>query len=445
YGCAVGDIDNDGDPDLYVTNFGPNTLYENLGDGTFREVGSKRGVADGGWGHSAAFGDIDSDGDLDLYVTNKIVFDIDRPPNEGRPCLYRGLPGMCGPLGLTPQADRLYRNDGRGAFEDVSESSGIAAPPPSYGLGVIFGDYDDDGRVDIYVANDSLPNFLFHNLGDGKFDEVAGTAGVAVKGDGIPQAGMGVDFGDFDGDLRPDIFVTNFSQDYYTLYWNAGEGLFVDVAAGSALENATRTVLGWGTRFLDVDNDGDQDLYAANGHVYPDIGSLDLGSTYWEPDQLFLNMGGSEFREASERIRLSGPPRCSRGAAFGDIDNDGDIDVVVVEMADRPTLLENVGGNKGNWIRIVLRGHESNRHGMGARVWVTAMEKTQRREATRGGSYCSSSDPRVHVGLGKADRVERIRVIWPSGKEQGFSDLEVNREIVIDEDAGIVRRQEERR
>ena len=439
HGCAVGDIDGDGDPDLYVTNYGPNSLYENLRDGTFREIGAEAGVADAGWGHSAAFGDIDNDGDLDLFVCNNLAFDIDHPPNDGKPCDIKGFSIVCGPLPLEAQANRLYSNDGSGEFKDISQSSGIHDLPngPRYSLGVVFGDYDDNGWVDIYVANDSVPNSLFHNLGGGKFEEVGQMSGTATALPGIPQAGMGVSMGDFDGDGRPDFLVTNFSQDYNTLYWNAGEGLFSDVSESYGLKYETWKALAWGTKLLDLDNDGDLDIYSACGHVHTDVEDSHLDTTHLQSDLVFENMGGEVYKDVSSRIITSRPPRSSRGAAFGDIDNDGDLDVLVVEMAEGPTLLRNEGGNRGNWIRIRTRGHKSNREGVGARVWVTAGGKVQRKEVTRSGSYCSSSDPRLHFGLGDVTWVERIEVRWPSGKVQTFDGVAANQEVLIDEEAGL--------
>ena len=438
YGCAVGDIDNDGDPDLYVTNYGPNLLYENGGDGTFREIAEASGVGDEGWGESAAFGDIDNDGDLDLYVSNNLVFDIDNLPRGGEPCVWRGLKVFCGPLGLLAQEDRLYRNEGGLRFADVSEESGVHDPAPQYGLGVMFADYDEDGLVDIYVANDSVPNFLFHNLGEGKFEEVARAAGLATKGDGSSQAGMGVAYGDFDQDGRSDFYVTNFSNDYNTLYWNIGEGLFMDVTESQGLGKKTWRKLGWGTALIDFDNDTDLDLYVANGHVSPVVDGSPLRTSYRQADQIFVNRGEGSYDEESGRIVISGGPRSSRGAAFGDIDNDGDVDVLVIEIDAPPTLLENRGGNAGAWLQIRLVGAASNREGAGTRVSVSVGEKVQRRQMTRSGSYCSSNDPRLIFGLGEATAVDKVEVRWPSGKVQVFENVIAGQEVTIHETDGLV-------
>ncbi len=430
YGVAVGDVDGDGDPDLYVTNYGPNVLYENLGDGRFRDVTERAGVGDPGFGVSAGFADFDDDGDLDLYVANYLEFDFERPPNDGRPCDYKGIAVACGPVGLPRQADRLYRNEGDGRFADVSLESGVHAPEPGYGLGVVFGDYDDDGWVDLFVANDSHPNFLVHNLGGGKFEEAAWLAGVATQAEGRTQAGMGVDFGDADGDGRPDIFLSTFSHDHNTLFVNQGEGFFRDLSHPSGLGGPSLLQMGWGTRFFDLDNDGDQDLYVANGHIYPEVDAAGSES-FRQADQLFLNDGRGRFVEASERIVRDGGPEVGRGAAFGDLDEDGDVDLVVVNMGAPPTLLRNEGRELGTSLVLDLRGSRGNTEGAGARLWVTAGGKTQRREATRTGSYASASDARVHFGLGGAARVDKLEVRWPGGGSQALVDLPAGRRLVL--------------
>ena len=439
YGCAVADIDNDGDPDLFVSNYGKNVLYRNKGDGTFEDISAAAGIDDAGWGESAAFGDIDNDGDLDLYLCRKIDFDIDNPPNDGKPCLVHGLMAMCGPLGLPALHDRLYRNTGDGTFEDISEEAGILVGDPLYGLGVVMADLDDDGWLDIYVANDSVPNQYWHNLGGGKFEELATIAGLATRDDGHSQAGMGVDTGDVNGDGLLDIIVTNFSMDHYTYYLNSGGNLFRDATYLAGLGEGTWVMLGWGTKLFDVDNDGDLDAYFANGHVYLEVEDQDRGESYVQPDQLYHNNGEGRFVESSERIRIEGEPRASRGSVFGDLDDDGDIDVLVVEMDARPTLLENVGGSEaGRWLQVSLRGRQANREGIGAKVFVKVGDRTIRRDVTRSGSYCSSHDVRAHFGLGEAEGVDSIRVVWPGGKEQEIGPVPAGREILIDEEKGLV-------
>ncbi len=426
-GVAVADVDGDSDPDLYVTNWGENVLYLNQGDGTFRDASAASGTADPGYGASAAFGDVDHDGDMDLYVTNYLVFDLAKPPPQ---CPYEGVDTACGPVGLPRQADRFFRNEGGGRFTDASASSGVHEVSPEYGLGAVFGDYDDDGWVDLFVGNDSGANFLFHNLGGRRFEDEALLAGVATQAEGRTQAGMGVDMGDADGDGRLDIFITNFALDHNTLYRNQGDGLFEDVSHPSGLGGPSRVPMGWGTGFHDLDNDGDQDLYVANGHIYPEVDGR-TRETYRQANQLYLNDGRGRFTDASERIvRRADGPQVSRGVAFGDIDDDGDVDLVVLEIGTRPTLLRNDGGSPGGaFLQLDLRDRAGTREG--ARAWVRAGGKIQRREATRGGSFCAASDSRLHFGLGSALRVERIEVRWPLGKRLVLEGLRVNRRYVV--------------
>ncbi|MCZ6691862.1 MAG: CRTAC1 family protein [Planctomycetota bacterium] len=438
-GCAIGDVDGDGDPDIYVTNFGANVFYENLGDGTFRERAVEAGIADMGWGLSAAFGDVDDDGDLDLYVTNYIDLDLDNPGRAGGFCPWLGLSVFCGPAGLVAKPDRLFQNDGTGRFQDISKTSGIHDVKPGFGMGVVFGDLDEDGRTDIYIANDSGPNFLYRNLGQARFEEVGTRAGVAYKSQGDSQAGMGTDLGDANGDGRAEIFVTNFSQDHNTLYKNDGLGLFSCATHTLGLGDPSWLFVGWGTKFFDLENDGDLDLFVANGHVYPSVDDNSFGMSYRQRDHLFINTGRGRYREkGASRIRTATPDRSSRGAAFGDLDNDGDLDVVISAMDGAPMLLENRGGNRKSWLEIRLIGTWSNREGAGARIVATCGRRRFVREATRSGSYCSSNDPRVHFGLGNAVVVDLLEVHWPSGTLQRFSSVPVSREIKIHEERGIL-------
>lgn len=421
FGVAVGDVDGDGDPDLYVSNFGADVFYLNRGDGRFSDATAAAGLGDPGWSQSAAFFDADGDGDLDLYVTRNLVFDATRLPNGGRPCDYRGIEVACGPVGFPPFADRLYRNDGLGTdgvprFEDVSEAAGIHDPDPQFGLGVVAADLDGDGRTDLYVANDSGPNFLFHNTGVVRegvpvLEEIAWLSGAATQGDGRFQAGMGVDAADADGDGHPDLFVTNFSNDHNTLYRGAGSLLFRDHSYPSGLGGPSRLSMAWGTRFFDADLDGDLDLYVANGHLYPEVRTLS-GETYPQADHLFMNDGDGRFEDASDRIVRAGPA-VSRGIAIGDVDEDGDLDVVVLEMGDRPSLLRNEIP-AGRWLRVDPRRWAA--EGTGVRVFVTVGDKTQTRQVTRSGSYGSSSDPRAHFGLGDAPGRPRVEVRSADGR-----------------------------
>ncbi|HVS03810.1 MAG TPA: CRTAC1 family protein [Thermoanaerobaculia bacterium] len=427
-GCTVGDVDGDGLPDLYLTGYGANVLYRNQGDGTFRDVTAESGVGDPGWSHSAAFGDFDGDGDLDLYVTNNLEFSLDRVPAE--PCQWRGVAVACGPVGWEPQPDRLFVNDGAGRFHDGSLAAGIHAPEPQFGLGVALADYDDDGRLDIAVANDSGPNFLFRNLGGGRFEEVAWEVGLATQREGRFQAGMGIDWGDADGDGTPDLVVTNFAFDHDTLYLQQPGGLFEDASYPSGLGGAGYREMSWGVRFVDLDHDGDLDLYVANGHIYPEVDAAGE-ETLRQADHLLLNDGAGKLTPAPERIVRSRGPACSRGVAAGDLDGDGDVDLLVVEAGEVPTLLRNEAGEAaGSWLQVALLGRGPS-DGEGTRGLVTVAGRTQRREATRSGSYLSASDVRLHFGVGTAAAIERLELRWPDGRSQRFVGLPARRVLVV--------------
>ncbi len=432
-GCAVADYDNDGDVDLYVTYWGANRLYRNRGDGRFEEQAAAAGVADESWSTSAAFGDLDADGLLDLYVANYLEFDLENPPNEGRPCTgYKGLEGFCGPMGIPGQPDLLYRNLGDGRFEDLSAAAGIDRHwLPA--LGVVFADYDDDGDQDLYVANDSEPNLLWRNDGGWALRETAALAGVAYSEEGRSQAGMGVDFGDVDNDGDLDLLVTNFSDDVNTLYRNLGDGTFEDATAASGLTGSVRPLLGWSTALFDADNDGWQDLFVANGHLYPQLEIHPTGLRYPQRNLLYWNRGG-RFREAgTESGSALAETRVSRGGAFGDYDNDGDVDLLVVNLNDRPTLLRNEGGNANAWLGIELEGTAGNRDGIGARVSVTAGGRTQVQEVRRGYGYQSQNDGRLLFGLGSASQVEKVHIRWPSGGSQTMKAAGVRQYIKVRE------------
>ncbi len=393
-GVATGDIDGDGDDDLYVTNFGRNVLYENQGDGTFRDITEASGTGDLGWGHSAAFFDADGDGDLDLYVANNLDFDLENLPNGGRPCSYRGLDTACGPVGFPAQRDRFYRNDGNGRFIDASEVAGFWQPEPRFGLGVVAGDLDGDDWTDLVVANDSGPNFLFQNQGakghPGIFEEIGLLAGVATQAEGRNQAGMGIDLGDIDADGDPDLAVTNFSFDHDTLYRNQGELYFTDDSYPSGLGNAGYVPMSWGTRFLDINQDGRLDLYVANGHIYPEVDEGDE-ETFAQQDQLYLGDGKGRFVEADGAIE--GAAGVGRGVASGDLDGDGDLDLVVVQMGRAPALLRNEGSGPGFLVELRSGGE-------GLKVAVQTAGGTRRvQEITRSGSYASSSEGAAHFAL----------------------------------------------
>jgi hypothetical protein len=438
-GVCVADTDGDGARDVYLTAFGPNRMLRNRGDGTFLDVTRAAGVGDARWSTGCAFGDYDRDGDLDLYVANYLTFDESSIPAPGTlpTCRFGTLPVMCGPRGLPGEADVLYRNEGNGTFTDVTREAGIA-DPGHYGFGVLFSDLDGDGWLDIFVANDSVPNLFFRNGRDGTFAEEALLVGLALSGDGRAQAGMGADIGDYNGDGRLDLVVTNFSDDYDTLYENSGDGFFTDVSHAVGLGIPTFPALAWGVGLVDFDNDGRLDLFAANGHVHPAADRSGQGTTYLQRDQVFRNLGAGRFEDVSASAGPGlTPERSSRGAAFGDYDDDGDIDVLVVNMNDRPTLLRNDTAASGHWINVRLEGTGPNRDAIGARVLVEAGGRTHVGEVRAGGSYLSHNDTRVHVGLGVATTVERLEVRWPDGTVATARDLPSDRFYVAREGAGV--------
>ncbi len=436
-GVCAADYDNDGFEDFYVTAYGPNVLFHNQGDGTFADVTARARVGDARWSTGCAFGDYDRDGWVDLYVANYVREDDRTTPTHTSFCQYMGMEVLCGPRGLPGEADVLYRNNGDGTFTDVTEAAGLH-DPGHYGFGVLFTDLDNDGWPDIYVANDSNPNFLFRNQRDGSFREVALEAGAALSEEGRAQAGMGVEAGDYNHDGWLDLIVANFSQDYNTLYQNNGDGTFRDVSSGAGLVESSLPYLAWGIAFADLDNDGWLDLVVANGHIYPEIDHFPLGSTFLERNLLYQNLGNGRFREVGQA--LGGPfhvAKSSRGLAVSDYDNDGDLDLLIIELNDRPTLLRNQGGNRRPWVTLRLRGTRSNRDALGARVRLTAAGRTQTAEVRSGGSYLSQHDKRLHFGLGEARQVDRLEVRWPSGQVEVFEKLPANQFFLLTEGQGI--------
>ena len=456
-GCCVGDYDNDGFDDLFVTYWGRNVLYHNNGDGTFTDVSEQAGVAgsENRWGAGCCFLDYDRDGLLDLFVANYVNFDPAHAPKPGQAayCMYNDIPVPCGPLGFAGGTNILYRNRGNGTFTDVSEESGIARPrgptsmvfvarnwqsTGSYGMGAAAADFDNDGWPDIYVACDSAPSLLYRNNHDRTFREIAVPAGCALDENGVALSGMGVAVGDFDGDGWLDIARTNFSEQVTTLYRNLGNGAFEDASIKAGL-GVNRKYLGFGVGFLDFDNDGWKDLFLANGHVYSQIASRKLHLSYKEPKVLYRNLGNGRFEDVSastgSAMRVE---NLGRGCAFGDLDNDGDVDVVVNNLDGPPSLLRNDGGNRNNWIMVRCVGTRSNRSAIGTRVKVTSGGHSQIDEVMSGSSYYSQNDFRLHFGLGRATQAENVELIWPSGLKESFQNLPANRLFVMQEAKGII-------
>jgi hypothetical protein len=434
-GVAVGDYNNDGFEDLYVTCLGPDRLYKNNGNGTFSDVTDKAGVSDRRWSTGASFFDYDRDGDLDLFVANYVDFDINNLPEFGssQTCQYKSIPVQCGPRGLKGAGDSLFRNNGNGTFTDVSKQAGVADADGFYGLGVITSDFDGDGLIDIFVANDSTPNFHYRNNGDGTFKEIGFTAGTAVNENGSEQGSMGATAGDYDHDGKLDIFITNFADEYNTLYHNDGPNSFTDLSYSAKVAAVSLPHVGWGTKFFDYDNDGWLDIFVANGHVYPQLPS------YRQPRLLHRNNRDGTFTEVSAEFgTILTELRASRGVAFGDIDNDGDLDLLVADLDGPPQLLRNENGNTNNSILVKLMGVKSNRSGIGARVKVVAGDLTQTDEVRSGDSYISQSDMRLHFGLEKRTKVDSIEVRWPSGAVDKITGAGANRIIVIKEGQGKV-------
>jgi hypothetical protein len=440
-GACAADYDNDGDDDLFVTSWGQNHLYRNRGNGVFDDVTAQSGLSNAKprWGSGCAFIDYDRDGRLDLLSANYIDFDLATAPiPESGLCRYKGVPVACGPPGLRGAKNVLYHNKGDGTFEDVSVRSGITAAAGTYGLGVSTLDFNDDGWTDVYVANDSNPSALYRNNRDGTFTDIAVPAGCAYSQDGKPQAGMGVAIGDYDRNGTMDIFKTNFAGDTSTLYANNGAGLCDDRTFQAGIGRNTRW-LGWGVSFVDFNLDGWLDLFLVNGHVYPEVEQLTSEAGYRQRKVVYRNEGNGRFEDITEA--LGAPittPKAGRGAAFADIDNDGDIDVVVNNVNDTPDLLRTNAPAGRNWLLVKLVGVKSNRSAIGARIRAVVGKDVQTQEVRGGGSYYAQNDLRVHFGIGAAARVDRLDVRWPSGLEEFWADQAVNRILTLTEGSGTV-------
>jgi hypothetical protein len=437
-GACVGDYDNDGKDDLLVSYWGQNHLYRNTG-GRFEDVTRAAGLSESRvrWNTGCAFFDYDRDGRLDLIVANYIDLDLKTAPTpDSGLCRYKGLEVACGPPGLTGGRNLLYHNRGDGTFEDASEKSGITRASGTYGLGVSTLDFDNDGWTDVYVANDSNPSALYRNNHDGTFTDIGIKAGCAYSQDGKPQAGMGIAIGDYDHNGTMDIFKTNFAGDTSTLYANTGNGLCEDRTFAGGIGLNTRW-LGWGTSFVDLDNDGWLDLFLTNGHVYPEVRQLKTEAGYEQRKVVYRNLGNGRFADITEQL---GPPvtdpKAGRGTAFGDLDDDGQIDVAIANVNDLPDLYR-LNGNKANhWVTLKLVGTSSNRNAIGARVHCVSGGVEQWQEVRGGGSYLSQNDFRVHFGLGAATRVDRLEVRWPNGNEQAWQNLDIDRVHTLTEERG---------
>ncbi len=436
-GAAVGDYNNDGWPDLLVTCFGGVVLYRNNGDGTFTDVTKQSGLSsDSGWATGAAFGDYDNDGWADLFVSHYVALSLSNLPSFGsmKTCKYHGIDVQCGPKGLSGSPDNLYHNNGDGTFTDVSKKAGVDDPQNRFGLTAVWSDFNNDGRLDLFVTNDGQPNYLYRNDGDGHFTDVAYLAGVAVNQDGAEQANMGLALGDYQHSGLFSLAITHFNDEYTALFRNDGKMSFSDVSYASGIAPATTPYVGWGDAFFDFDNDGWPDLFLVNGHVYPQVDGLDITAKYREPGLLFLNQRDGTFKNISN---LVGPaiqtPQVSRGVAVGDLFNDGRLEIVIENLKGGPMILQPQGGPTNHWIGFALEGTKSNRLALNARVKAIAGDLVQTGEVLSGGSYLCQNDLRIHFGLGSKDHVDRVEILWPDGKMEVRFNLAADRSYTIKE------------
>ena len=445
FGVAIGDYDNDGWPDIFVCNYGKNRLYHNNHDGTFTDVAEQAGVTLGNWSDGATWGDYDGDGHLDLFVSGYVHYDIDRQPAPGNGtvafafCQLHGVPVMCGPRGLKGEPDHLFHNNGDGTFTDVSVKAGVADTSGYYGFTAIFADANNDGKVDLLVANDSNPNYLYINKGDGTFEDVSYVSGFALNKDGREVASMGLAVGDYDNDGLADMLITDFADDFKALYHNDGQASFTDVSDQAGITQAAIPFVGWGDGFLDFDNDGWKDIMMINGHVYPQVDQHDWGTTFAERPLLFRNLRNGKFEYVSP-VKSSGLAvlTSGRGAAFGDLFNNGKVDAVISPIDGPPVLLKNVNADRHHWVELKLVGGEkSPRDGVGATVYLTANGMRQREDVLSGGSYISSNDQRPHFGLGDSTDAGTVEIHWPSEAKETVKLPAADRIYTITESKGI--------
>jgi hypothetical protein len=441
-GASVGDYNNDGFPDLLVTCFGGVVLYRNNGDGTFTDATKQVGLSnDSGWATGAAFGDYDNDGYVDLFVSHYVDLSLSNLPSFGssKTCKYHAIDVQCGPRGLKGAPDNLYHNNGDGTFTDVSKKAGVDDSQSRFGLTSTWVDFNNDGYLDLLVTNDGQPNYLYRNDGNGHFTDVAYLAGAAVSQDGVEQANMGVALGDYQHTGRFSVAITHFSDEYMALYRNDGGMSFTDTSYLSGIAPATTPYVGWGDGFFDFDNDGWADFFMVNGHVYPQVDTINSSVKYREPKLLFLNQRNGTFKNIS---KLVGPaiqiPQVSRGAAFGDLFNDGRVDIVIENLEGQPMILRPQGGPANHWISFELEGTKSNRLALNVRVRITAGNLVQTDQVLSSGSYLSQNDLRLHFGLGNLERADKVEVFWPTGQVEVFNDLAANEFYKIKEGAGIL-------
>lgn len=440
-GVAVADYDNDGIPDIYVTGYGGNALYHGLGNCKFEDVTDKTGLKLGGFSTGAAWGDYDRDGYVDLFVPRYVMVEISKLPEFGsndKTCRFRGVPVQCGPWGLPGESDYLFHNRGDGTFEEVSKKAGVDDPNHYYGMQGIWFDYDDDGWPDLYLTNDAGPNYLYHNKHNGTFEEVGLLSGAALSSDGQEEGSMGVDFGDFDHDGKLDLIVTTFTDQPTLIFRNQGTQGFLDVGWSSRIAKPSYPLVGWGTAFFDWDNDGWPDVLISNGHVYPQMDLVKGGVPYRQPFLLFRNNHDRTFEDVTAVSGLAElPPSSRRGIAFGDINNDGKIDALVLNVGEPPTLLLNRTPTADHAVLFKLIGVKSNKSAVGARVTVKAGDLVQLNEVRAGGSYLSQNDPRLHFGLAQNQKIDSVEISWPSGQKEVLNNLAADAIYTIEEGKGI--------